>query len=151
LITRNAIAGTIAVGAAAALAMAAVPASASTAPASAAQTAVSAATRTQTIGSCSASGDHAACALNVQANRPVIMHAHITATPARVIKGRFSFQCSNRNHEGAGEVGVFDSRGPIRLRLRPGIANPVSCSLSLHGHLPGSGKLHVSVTATYKR
>jgi hypothetical protein len=152
LITTNAIAGTIAVGAAALVTLAAVPASASTAAvrAAPARTAATAATRTQTIGSCSSSGDHAACALNVHANRPAIMHARLTATPDQAIKGRFAFQCSNRNHEGAGEAGVFDSRGPIRLRLRPGIANPVTCSLSLRGHLPGSGKLRVSVTATYK-
>jgi hypothetical protein len=77
------------------------------------------------------------------------MHAHITATPDQVIKGSYTIQCSGHSH-GAGTVGVFDSRGPLRIKLRPGIANPVSCALSLHGHLPGGGKLQVSVTATRK-
>lgn len=151
MITRNAIAGIIAVGAIALVTATVIPASASTAPVSAAspRSAVTAATRTQTIGSCSASGGHAACALNVHANRPAVMHAHLTATPEQVIKGHFNFQCS-RPGAGAGAVGNFDSRGPFRFKLRPGIANPVSCALSLHGHLPSSGKLQVSVTVTYK-
>ncbi len=148
---RNTIAGMIVVGATALVTVPVVHASASTAPVSAApaRTAVTAATRTQTIGSCGANGDHAACALNVQANRPAIMHAYITATPGQVIKGHYIFQCSNHNH-GAGSVGFFDSRGPRSFKLRPGIANPVSCALSLQGQLPGGGKLQVSVTATYK-
>lgn len=151
MITRNTIAGAIAVGATALVTAAAVPASASTVPVSAApaRTSATAAPRTQTLGSCSSNGDHAACALNVQANRPAIMHAYLTATPDQAIKGQYTFQCSNRNH-GAGAAGVFDSRSPLSFRLRPRIANPVTCSVSLHGRLPGSGKLQVSVTATYK-
>jgi hypothetical protein len=138
LITRNAVAGTIAVGATALMTVAAVPASASTA------------TRTQTIGSCVATGSRAGCALNVQANKPVIMHARVTATPNQTIKGQFSFTCSKGNH-GAGSAGAFDSRGPHNLKLTPGIAKPTSCSLSIAGHLPKhSGKLQVTVTATYK-
>jgi hypothetical protein len=139
------------VGAAALVTAAAVPALASTARVSAApaRTAATAATRTQALGSCGSNGDHAACALNVQANRPAIMHAYLTATPDQAIKGQYTFQCANRNH-GAGAAGVFDSRSPLTFRLQPKIANPVTCSLSLHGHLPGSGKLQVSVTATYQ-
>jgi hypothetical protein len=151
LITTKAIAGAIAAGAAALVTVAAAPASASTAAVSAAPArTATAAMWTQTIGSCSSSGDHAVCALNVQASRPAIMHAHLTATPGQAIKGQYSFQCSNRNHS-TGVIGLFDSRGPLSFKLRPRIANPVTCSLSLQGHLPGSGKLKVSVTATYKR
>ena len=142
--TRNAIATAIAAGTTVLVAVAAVPASASTATVSAA------ATRARTIGSCSASGDHAACALTVQANRPALMHAYITAAPKQVIKGQYTFQCSKAGH-GAGETGTFDSKGPLKITLRPGFADPASCSISLQGHLPGSGKLQVSVTVTDKR
>lgn len=142
LITTNAITGTIAAGVTALMTAAAAPASATTT--------ASTATWTQTIGACSSSGDHAACALNVQASRPAIMRVLITATPGQAIKGQYSFQCSNRNH-GAGTAGAFDSLGPLSFTLRPKIANPVTCSLSLQGHLPGAGKLAVSVTATNKR
>lgn len=67
------------------------------------------------------------------------MHAYITATPDQAIKGQYTFQCSNRDR-GAGAVGVFDSRGPLSFKLPPGIANPVSCALSLQGHLLGSAQ-----------
>jgi hypothetical protein len=138
LITRNAVAASVAVGATALMTVAAVPALASTA------------TRTQTIGSCVASGDHAACALSVQANKPVIMHARITAAPNQTIKGQYNFACSKAG-KGAGTVGTFDSRGPHNFKLTPAIAKPTSCSLSIAGHLAAhSGKLQVTVTATYK-
>jgi hypothetical protein len=140
------------VGATALGTVAAVPASATTAPvrAASARTTLTPPTRTHTIGSCSSSGDHAACALNVRASRPVMMHAYLTATPNQAIEGQYSFACA-RGNRGAGAVGTFDSRGPLRFKLRPGIAHPVTCSHSLQGHLPGSGKLQVSVTTTYKR
>ena len=149
--TRNAIAGVIAMGATALVTVAAVPASATTAPvrAASARTTPTAPTRTHTIGSCSSSGDHAACALNVRASRPVMMHAYLTATPNQAIEGQYTLACAHGDR-GAGAGGTFDSRGPLRFKLRPGIAHPVTCSLSLQGHLPGSGKLQVSVTTTYK-
>jgi hypothetical protein len=134
---RNAAAGLAAVGATALVTLAVVPASAATA------------TQTKTVGSCTATGTHAACALTVQANRPVIMHARLTAAPDQVVKGQFTFSCSAGNH-GTGELGTFDSRHPIRLKLRPGLAHPVSCSLGLQGHLRRSGQLQVAVTATFK-
>ena len=138
MITRNAVAATVAVGATALLTVAAIPASASTA------------TRTQTIGACVASGGHAGCALNVQANKPVIMHARVTAAPNQTIKGQYGFTCSKGNH-GSGEAGAFDSKGPHNLKLTPGVANPKSCSLTISGHLPAhSGKLQITVTATYQ-
>jgi hypothetical protein len=138
LITRNAVAATVAVGATALMTVAAIPASASTA------------TRTQTIGACVASGYRAGCSLNVQASKPVIMHARVTAAPNQTIKGQYSFTCS-KGSRGSGEVGAFDSRGPHNLKLTPGVAKPTSCSLSISGHLPAhSGKLQVTVTATDK-
>ena len=87
--TRNAIAGVMAMGATALVTVAAVPASATTAPvrAASARTTLTALTQTHTIGSCSSSGDHAACALNVRARRPVMMHAYLTATPNQAIEG----------------------------------------------------------------
>ena len=149
--TRNAISGVIAVAATALVTAAAVPASATTAPVSAAsaRTTPTAPTRTHTVGSCSSSGDHAACALNVRASRPVMMHAYLTATPNQAIEGQYTLVCAHGDR-GSGSGGTFDSRGPLRFQLRPGIAHPVTCSLSLQGHLHGSGKLRVSVTTTDK-
>jgi hypothetical protein len=144
LITRSTIAGTIAVSAAALVAVLAVPASASTG--------ATAATRTTTIGSCTATGEHASCALNVQANQPLLMHAKATATPNQVIKGQFGFSC-HRGSMGVGIVGAFDSRGPFKQKLVPTIANPTSCSLNIQGRLPSShgGKLQFTITATFKK
>jgi hypothetical protein len=144
LIIKNAIGAVIAVGTTALLAVTVVPASASSAVASAATT------RGRTIESCDAAGEHTACALNAQASHPLLMHAYLTATPNQVIKGTYTFGCSKTGH-GAGEVGNLDSKGPLKLTLRPGFASPVSCSLSLQAHLPGSGKLQVSVTVTDKK
>ena len=78
-----------------------------------------------------------------------MMHAYLTATPDQAIKGQYNFACA-RGDRGVGAVGTFDSRRPLSFKLRPGLAHPVTCSLSLQGHLPGSGKLQVSVTTTYK-
>ena len=142
--TRNAIAAVIAAGATVFVTLAAVPASASSGTAS------TTAGRTRTIGSCGAAGDHAACALSVQANRPALLHAYLTATPNQVIKGSYSFQCA-KDGAGAGAGGSFDSKGPFKFNLRPGFANPATCSLRLQGRLPGSGRLHFSVTVTEKK
>jgi hypothetical protein len=64
-------------------------------------------TRTHTIGSCSSSGDHAACALNVRASRPVMMHAYLTATPNQAMEGQYTLVCA---HGDRGAGGTFDSR-----------------------------------------
>lgn len=99
------------------------------------------------ISSCRASGEFATCVESGQANKPLVIQVHVTASPDQSVFVDWNDVCS-LGYSAAGSSGEFTATTPITRTIGHSFKHPDSCTVGAGGSLNDGGSLHVWTTYT---
>jgi len=99
-------------------------------------------------GSCTASGQFAACVASGTAWRPHRIRVHVHASPNQWVDVTWSDVCVRGTGVGQ-HSGSFTAFTPVSHVIRHSFRHPSSCSIAAEGQLHHGGWIHVYIT--YRR